>query len=239
MKKFIARLKLFALVSFVMFFSLVFSGQGCSKQVLNSTDNASSISDLPPSHPPDDPAAKVQSITSKILVMDRSQISSFFLQIFGPSVQPIVTSDISRQYSQFGLACDPHNNIGDNDCNPRIVDNRWYHNEWARDAFAVGTSVNVGVTTLREGLRISACDKATSMDSAVQYAVGLIGKTTNVAPTPTDLSNLATLFYPDYTGEFDQALIQLQAEATRTQTPINQWRVQLIFLCRSPDWQIL
>ena len=174
----------------------------------------------------------------------RYYVANVLLGIFGgtpvdSNVNTLVNALILNQPGIFGGPC--HNYSMAPNTAPGDYINGDCGNVSANTQLSVMPADNSG----REAARIRVCKQVLSLDPAVLNAASLvrsakISSTTITTPTASDLQGAMNLFHPGTPSSAfsPNEITKLSNLVSAASTPVNQWRLVLLTLCISPDWQV-
>lgn len=100
---------------------------------------------------------------------------------------------------------------------------------------------NVASTSSREAVRVRMCVDLTNEDVLVTAALAKVGLLTSDIRSGQKIKLVYSLFYPgeEMSAELSSSFLELISQMSQAnETSVNQWRMILFTLCRSPDWQI-
>jgi hypothetical protein len=138
-------------------------------------------------------------------------------------------AEIIAQQHLFGRACNPLEKGNGDDCNGNLT-----------NAALKGIESSAG----REATRIQLCRRFSANDDFAGRAITRAGGALTAAPNEASFAGIARLFYPDIEPEdltpLQKSLATLDAEMSKNAEPmLERWRMLLLTVCETPDWQIL
>lgn len=212
-------------------FALSQAYTNCSKSDVNMNEGTSMT--LSPDHP------AAQSVTAAQYVAPlghKKFISSLITENFSNSssetgymnaLNANVQYWSDNQGAQLGLACNPYESATGQDCNGNISNSN--------------LPLFRSSTTIREAIRIHLCDEILGYDQAVTASLANASVTTST-PDEESIRALTGLFYrADLPSqEFISTFVEMdQHLATEGLGDTDRWRIILVELCESTEWQRL
>ena len=223
-------LALGAFLSVLFVMAQVFTN--CSKQG-GYTEGVQSLT-LGPDHPP---VTVLKSFAKYSAPLGHKQfIASIISENFSTSessvgyvggLKSLVKEWATDQGSQLGLACNPYESPSGNDCSGNINN--------------ANSALLRPSTPIREALRIHLCDEILGNDEAVTAALKN-AQVTAPMPDHDSIVQIAGLFFrgdspsPDFIDLITEMDQHLNLENTKT---FDRWRLILVEICESTEWQRL
>lgn len=214
----------------------LFFFQNCAQKPFEAMSFASTEATLetpePADHPPTEPLVDT---TQKTWVVNRTYVAELFRDIFDShetrrivGLEAMIDELVMDRGAQLGGACNPYDTYSGTDCGGAITN-------------ATGATLQEG-STLRETYRVQLCENVIGIDDAVKNAVESTGYNTSVPPVPEAIQHVYALFYrtKDLT-RYEKSLIEYldQGLAAQGEPALERWRGMLLYICESPDWQLL
>jgi len=226
------RRKIYAIFAlFLGLFGLLQAYTNCSKAEVNMAESTSMT--LSPDHPA---AQSLLSAQYNSPLGHKKFISSLMRDVFSNSSSEanyLTALNANIQYwsdnqgAQLGLACNPYESTTGQDCGGNIGNSN--------------LPISSVSTTIREAIRIHLCDEILGYDNAVTAALANASVSAAV-PDEDSIRALTGLFYrgelpsQEFISTFVEMDQHLSAEGLGT---TDRWRMILVELCETTEWQRL
>lgn len=184
-------------------------------------------------------------VQMNVRIGDREFIQNVFIDVFGPSADSIVKQFINNNGMALNGGCSQYEaTYADNStagATSLIIDDIKSSCD-----YSVFNLPIVGIeNSIREGLRIQACEKVVNDPTALVYLIDNVTGTSNVLATlntiPTDLhiTKIYNRFYPEklIKPEVLESLRNISQSTTLT-TAKDKFKLVALTVCMSADWQI-
>jgi hypothetical protein len=167
----------------------------------------------------------VRTAQNRVKLGDRFYVASVLSQVFGPESDATVNALIRNNPVAFGGPCDQFGREGGNGCAGRLSSSQ--------------VTILPGSMATREGLRMRACEAIVQKDAALVFALTQITKASpDKAPDDATIEGAYELFFPGAEAP-DEVVAALGDVAGQGDKALESWRLVLLTLCLSPDWQLL
>jgi peptidoglycan hydrolase-like protein with peptidoglycan-binding domain len=184
-------------------------------------------------------------VSMNVRIGDREYIQNVFEDVFGPSARALVKSFIMAQGMALNGGCSQYEAVYADPVTAglsMVIDD-----DYANCGYSVYNLPIIGTeNSIREGLRIQACEKVVSTTATLFYLIDSVTGVTNVqtsafATNPTDehIKNIYNRFYPGQTIPADVLLSLKQiVNSSAVTTSTNRFNLVALTICMSADWQI-